>query len=99
MVLQAVFLGGTAIFHAMMRHALNISLNTSPALWTTTTKLHYSQPRPQILRRHKSDGIPPSEATSSTPKKFSAKKASFFRRIFDPGKFKSHQSVKSFFPE
>ena len=43
-------------------------------------------------------GVPPSEAQSVTPKKFTAKKASFFGRIFDPRKFKSYQGVKSLVP-
>jgi len=46
----------------------------------------------------KSSGIPPSQAEAVTPKKFSAKKASFLQRMFDPKKFKSHQTVRSLVP-
>lgn len=43
-------------------------------------------------------GVPPSEAQPLAPKKLSAKKASFFGKIFDPRKFKSYQGVKSLVP-
>ena len=43
-------------------------------------------------------GVPPSEVQTAVPKKISAKKASFFGRIFNIQRFKSSQSVKSLIP-
>jgi hypothetical protein len=99
-VLMAVFLGFTAIYHAAMRHALKPLMDYLPdnldgdgqiAMFTTSDHKSYDL--------EKSDGIPPSEAKTVEAKKFSAKKASFFSRIFDPRKFKSHQSVRSLVPD
>ncbi len=97
-VLMAVFLGATAIYHAMMRHALRPLTRYLPdsmegedqaSLFTTTDHKSYDSAKA---------GVPPSEAQSATPKKFSAKKASFFAHFFDPRKFKSHSSVRALVP-
>jgi len=82
-----------------MRHALKPLMDYLPdsldgdaqiAMFTTSDHKSYDA--------EKSEGIPPSEAKTVEAKKFSAKKASFFSRIFDPRKFKSHQSVRSLVP-
>lgn len=98
-VLMVVFLVFTAIYHAIMRHALKPLMDYLPdsmdgddqiAMFTTSDHKSYDV--------EKSDGLPPSEAKTIEAKKFSAKKASFFGRIFDPRKFKSHQSVRTLVP-
>lgn len=97
-VLMAVFLGFTAIYHAAMRHALKPLMDYLPdsldgddqaALFTTTDHKSYDSEKA---------GVPPSEALAASPGKFSSKKAGFFARIFDPKKFESHQTVRSLVP-
>lgn len=99
-VLMAVFLGATAIYHAAMRHALkpltaylpdSIDGDHQASLFDTTDHKSYDYT--------KSEGHPPSEARVSGSKKLTAKKALFFQRIFDPKKFKSHESVKALVPD
>lgn len=98
-VLMAVFLAATAIYHALMRQALRpltIYLPESTegahqaSLFTTTDHQAYDH--------SKVDG-PPSEMPVAEPKKFTAKKASFFQRLWDPAKFKSHATTRAFIPD
>ncbi|TVY28372.1 putative membrane protein, partial [Lachnellula hyalina] len=98
-VLMAIFLAFTAIYHAALNHALNPLKEYLPdsldgddqlAMFTTTDHKSYDSSK---------QGVPPSEAETTAPKKFHAKKADFLGRIFDPRKFKSHQAVKSLVPD
>ncbi|PBP16807.1 DUF221 domain-containing protein [Diplocarpon rosae] len=98
-VLMAVFLGFTALYHAVMSHALgpltrylpeSIEGSHQVELFTTTDHKSYD---------HSTADSPPSEAHTSAPKKFTAKKAALFSRLFDPSKFASHASVHSLVPE
>lgn len=84
-VLMAVFLGGTAIYHAIMRHALRLLTQYLPdrlkgphmdSLFSTSDHKSYDASKA---------GLPPSEAETVAPKKMAAKKADLFSRIFDPG--------------
>ncbi|KAJ5051484.1 uncharacterized protein L3040_001260 [Drepanopeziza brunnea f. sp. 'multigermtubi'] len=97
-VLMAIFLAATVIYHAMMRQALRPLTMYLPesmegpdqvSLFTTTDHKSYD---------HSKDGGPPSEMLVSEPRKFTAQKASFFQHLFDPSKFKSHGSVRSLVP-
>jgi calcium permeable stress-gated cation channel len=97
-VLMAVFLVFTTIYHAAINHALKPlqqylpdSLDGDDQVAMFTTSDHKSYDASKL-------DVPPSEAQTIAPKKFHAKKADFFSRIFDPRKFKSHQIVKSLVP-
>ncbi|KAF4621917.1 hypothetical protein G7Y89_g14426 [Cudoniella acicularis] len=99
-VLQAVFLGATVIYHATMRHALHPLTQFLPdsldrddqlAMFSTTDHKSYDASKASL---------PPSEATpSSTPSKFSSKKSTFLSRLFDSRKFISHQNVMKLVPD
>ncbi|CAL3971199.1 unnamed protein product [Diplocarpon coronariae] len=98
-VLMAVFLGFTALYHAVMSHALGPLAQYLPEstegshqveLFTTTDHKSYD---------HSKADSPPSEAHASAPKQFTAKKAALFSRLFDPSKFASHGSVRSLVPD
>ncbi|TVY83414.1 putative membrane protein [Lachnellula suecica] len=98
-VLMVVFLVFTALYHAAMRHALKPLTNHLPdnldgddhvSMFSTADHKTYDAEK---------TGVPPTEAPTVQPKKFSATKASFFDRIFDPRKFKSYQRVRSVVPQ
>lgn len=98
-VLMVIFLVGTICYHAMMRSALKPLTTYLPdgtegedqaALFTTTDHKAYD---------YATAGAPPSEAQSSNPKKFTAKKATLFAKLFNPSKFKSHTAVRSLVPD
>jgi hypothetical protein len=98
-VLMAVFLGGTAIYHAIMRHALRPLTRYLPdglegphmnSLFSTSDHKSYDASKA---------GFPPSEAETVAPKKMVAKRADLFSRIFDPRKFKSFKSVRVLVPD
>jgi len=98
-VLMVIFLVGTIIYHAMMRSALRPLTRYLPdgtegeeqaALFTTSDHKSYD---------YATAGVPPSEAQSSKPKKFTAKKANLFARLFNPSKFKSYSAVRSLVPD
>jgi hypothetical protein len=97
-VLMAVFLGATIIYHVLMRQALK------PLMVYLPDDLD-GEDRTSMFSKadHKSydaakAGVPPSEAQPVTPKKLSAKKAGLFSRLFDVRKFKSSNGVKSLIP-
>ena len=97
-VLQAVFLGATAIYHAMMRHALGpLTRHLPDSSEADATISMFSRADHKSYDASKTDA-PPSELQSIAPKKLSATKATFLGRIFDPRKFKSHQTVSSLIP-
>ena len=99
-VLMGFFLFCTAVYHALMRHALRPLTTYLPEsfdgdfqrnMFNTTDHKSYDL--------KKSDGVPPAEFNAAATKKMAAKKASLFGRIFDPKKFKSHQAVKDLLPD
>ena len=97
-VLMAVFLVSTAIYHAMMRHVLRpLTIYLPDSLEGEAQVSMFSKADQNSYDRARAS-VPPSEAQSATPNKFSAKKASLFGRIFDPKKFKSYQAVRSMVP-
>lgn len=97
-VLMAVFLGATIIYHAMTRHALKPLMEFLPDSMDSETTDLFSHADYKSYDASKSSGIPPSQAEAVTPKKFSVKKASFLQKLFDPKKFKSHQTVRNLVP-
>jgi calcium permeable stress-gated cation channel len=97
-VLMAVFLGATIIYHVLMRQALkplmmylpdDLEAEDRTAMFSTADHKSYDAAKA---------GVPPSEAQSAVPKKLSAKKAGFFGRLFDIRKFKSYEGVRSLVP-
>ena len=104
-ILMAIFLFGTAIYHALMRHALKPLMEYLPesyegdegkgatTLFSTTDHKSYDA--------SKADGAGPTEASvaqSPTKKKMTAKKANLFTKMWDPRKFKSHGQVPTMVP-
>lgn len=98
-VLMAIFLGFTGIYHVLMRQALHQLTHYLPdsldgdsqlAMFTTTDTKSYDV---------KEANAPPSEAPPKAPTGFAAKKAAFFGKLFDPRKFKSHQTVRDLVPK
>lgn len=97
-VLMAVFLGGTIIYHVLMRRALKPLMVYLPddikgedrvAMFSTADHRSYDAAKASI---------PPSEATTVAPKKTSAKKANLFAALFDVRKFKSFGGVRTLVP-
>ena len=97
-VLMAVFLGFTVIYHIIMRHALKPLMTHLPDSLDDDSQLNMFSTADHKSYDADKAGVPPSEVQSGNPKKFSAKKSSFLGRIFNPGKFKSYQAVKSLVP-
>ncbi|KAE8448898.1 hypothetical protein EG329_008694 [Mollisiaceae sp. DMI_Dod_QoI] len=97
-VLMAVFLLATIIYHSMMHHALKPLMEFLPDSMDGETSDLFSRADSKSYDAAKSNGLPPSQAQPVTAKKFSAKKASFFAKVFDPKKFKSHQTSRSLVP-
>lgn len=98
-VLQAVFLAGTVIYHVIMRHALHPltqhlpdSLERDDQLAMFTTTDHKSYDASKV-------SLPPSEGPTPSPSKMHTRKATLLSRFFDPRKFKSHQSVLKLVPD
>jgi hypothetical protein len=96
-VLMAIFLVGTAIYHVMMRHALKPLEMYLPDSLDGESVDMFSHADYKSYDAAKAS-VPPSQADPITPKKFSAKKAGFLARLFDPKKFKSHQTARGLVP-
>lgn len=96
-VLMVIFLIGTAIYHAMMRHALKPLMHYLPDSYDggSSDLFHHAE-----FGSYDADkaGSPPSVLESMKPGKFKAHKASFLQKLFDPKKFSSHQTVKNIVP-
>lgn len=98
-VLMAFFLGCTAVYHSMMRHALKPLTTYLPDSYNGDDQLNmFDTTDHKSYDLSKSEGVPPSEVSVAATKKMTAKKASFFGRVFDPKKFKSHEVVKGLLP-
>lgn len=101
LVLMIVFLIGTAIYHAIMRHALKPLMDYLPEDYNGGV-----DNGPAALMDHsdhksydasKADG-PPSALSSGENDKLQNKKAGMLAKFFDPRKFKSHQEVQALIP-
>jgi hypothetical protein len=97
LVLMIVYLVGTAIYHAMMRHALKPLMDYLPDSYDADQATMFDTSDHKAYDSSKAAGVAPHEH-QSTPKKFTARKASMFSRIWDPAKYKSHQSVTALVP-
>ncbi|PMD30027.1 DUF221-domain-containing protein [Hyaloscypha variabilis F] len=97
-VLMAVFLGATIIYHLFMRRALKpLMLYLPDDLETEDHTSMFSKSDHKSYDAAKA-GVPPSEAQPVAVNRLSAKKAGFFGRIFDVRKFKSFNKAKSIIP-
>lgn len=96
-VLMVIFLVATIIYHSMMRHALKPLQLYLPDSLDGESRDLFSHADVKSYDSTKSS-VPPSQAEPIIPKKFSAKKAGFLARMFDPKKFKSHQTVRGLVP-
>lgn len=96
-VITAVLLIVTAIYHASMRHALR------PLTWYLPDELDAQNDLEFSHADHnsydaKKFAVPPSEADVIPAGALKARKASLFQKLFDPKKAKSFQKVKSLVP-
>ena len=98
-VLMAIFLGATVIYHVMMNRALKPLINYLPESTDgsdlremfTTDKNDYDASRTSTS--------PSVSQKVAEPKGITAKKAALFSKLFDPSKFKSHAAVKQLVPD
>jgi calcium permeable stress-gated cation channel len=101
-VLQAVFLVATAIYHAMMRSALRPLTQYLPdSIDHSDPAALFSKADHKSYDASKSDGTSPSDSNAPNTNKTakaSNKKASFFSRLFNPTTRKSYQQVRSLIP-
>lgn len=98
-VLMAVFLGATAIYHATMRHALKPLTTYLPESYDGNDQANmFDTTDHKAFDLSKSDGVPPTEHNFGASKGMTATKAGLFARIFNPQKFKSHEAVKTLLP-
>jgi hypothetical protein len=98
-VLMAFFLGCTAIYHALMRHALKPLMDYLPESYDGDDQANmFDTTDYKSYDLSKSDDVPPSQVRTASSKKMTAKKASLFGKFWDPKKFKSHQSVRGHVP-
>lgn len=98
LVLMAVFLLFTAIYHAVMRNALRpLTLYLPTAVDGEDQFALFSHSDMHTYDSAKA-GAPPTEVAVPTPKAMSARKASIFSRIFDPRRFASYTTVRALVP-
>ncbi|KAH8602366.1 hypothetical protein B0O99DRAFT_561765 [Bisporella sp. PMI_857] len=97
-VLMAVFLGFTVVYHILMRQAFKQLTTYLPGslegdeqigLFNTSDEKSYDATKA---------GAPPSEMAPVTPSGFVATKATLLSKVFDPRKFRSFDSVKTLIP-
>lgn len=98
-VLMAVFLGATVIYHVIMRHALHPLTIYLPESFESSHQSALFSSADNKSYDFSKVGVPPSEAQAMTPKKSSARKTSLLAKIFSPSKFKSFGSVKGLVPD
>lgn len=95
-VLMAIFLGFTAVYHAVMRHALKPLTRYLPDTLEGADSEHtFNFSDHQSYDADKADGVPPSEVARTTQGKFGALKAGLFTRVFSPQKFASFEKAKA----
>lgn len=98
LVLMIVFLILTALYHALMRHALRpltlyLPSSTAPdaqlAMFSHADIHDYSST---------TSNVPPTDTPAPSPSAFSTRKTAFFTALFDPRRFASHASVHGLIP-
>jgi hypothetical protein len=95
-VLMAVFLGITAVYHAIMRHALRPLTRYIPDSLDGDAVLSTADHRSYDLSKA---GVPPSEAVPVTSSnKIVNTKEALLSRFFSPQKYKSFQTVQALVP-
>lgn len=97
-VLMAVFLGATIIYHILMRQALKPLMVYLPDDMENEDRISMFSNSDHKSYDAAKAGVPPSEAQPVAAKKLSVKKAGLFGRIFDIRRFKSFNNVKSLIP-
>ena len=95
-VLMAVFLVFTALYHALMRHALLPLIRYLPESYDAETSFDHKDAGSYELKHASS---PPTETQTLASKGVSAKKAGLLAKFFDPRKFASHQVAKQLVPQ
>lgn len=99
-VLMAVFLGFTAIYHAMMRHALKpLTMYLPEKLENDGQNELFHTKDHKSYDLSKSDGVAPTDMEKVQSSKMGARKAGLFGRVFNPAKFSSHSKVRSLVPD
>lgn len=101
LVIMAVFLGVTAVYHNTIRHALRPLTIYLPETLDGDDRLELFQTSHQGKYDADKADLPPSEYAATSQGKvsgFMQKRTSFFARIFDPRKFKSHAAAKGLIP-
>lgn len=95
-VLQAVCLGVTAIYHAVMRHTLSKYVQYPPDSMEDQERQTMFASKKRMSYDSSKDGHPPSEQTATGPiNKLSQTKASFLTRWFDPRRSKSYEQFRN----
>jgi calcium permeable stress-gated cation channel len=95
-VLMAIFLGFTAVYHAVMRAALKPLTRYLPeSIDGTDAGAVFNFSDHRSYDATKADGMPPSEVTPKAPGKLAAARGSLFTRLFNPQKFKSYRSTQA----
>ena len=97
-VLMAVFIVFTIIYHVTMRHALKPLMDYLPDDAEGEDHANMFSHVDHKSYDASKAGAPPTEAQTAAPRKMSAKKAGFLGRIFDVRKFKSYEAVKTLVP-
>ena len=100
-VLMAVFLGITAVYHALLRDALKPLTHYLPESLGDGPE---SGPSFNLADRgcydaSKADGVPPSSITPPTQGKLAAIRAKLYARVFAPQKFKSYHTTQALIAE
>lgn len=97
-VLMVVFLVFTALYHALMRHALLPLTRYLPSSTDGDHQLElFSHDDIHSYDESKANA-PPSHMIAPSSNKFSATKKNLFTKIFDPRKFASHNTVRQLIP-
>jgi calcium permeable stress-gated cation channel len=95
-VLMAVFLGITAVYHALLRDALKPLTRYLPAsLEDPNAGPSFDFSDHQSYNATKADGVPPSEFTPSAQGRLASLRAKLYARVFAPQKFKSFTAAQA----
>lgn len=95
-VLMAVFLGFTAVYHAMLRNALKPLTRYLPEnLEGENGGPSFNFADHQAYNADKAEGVPPSNWTPPQQSKLGALKEKLYNRIFAPQRFKSYLTTQT----
>jgi hypothetical protein len=97
-VLMVVFLVFTAIYHAVMRNALRPLTMYLPSSLDEDHQLALFSHHDIHSYDESKASLSPSDEAAAESKAVSARKVGLFTKLFDPRKFKSHQSVRALVP-